>query len=52
MHVTEIINPAKQDHGIKLSRDSIDSALLKEVNADQRLQPTAPNTFALAKEGP
>lgn len=51
LHVTEIIIRAKQDHGIDLSRDSIVSALLKKVNAGQGIVRTAPNTFALEKEG-
>ena len=42
----------KQDHGVELNRDSIVSALLKKANAGQGFIRTAPNTFALAKEGP
>jgi hypothetical protein len=51
LHVTEIIDLAKQDCGVQLSRDSIVSALLKKVHAGQGVVRTAPNTFALAKEG-
>lgn len=51
LHVSEIIIRAKQDHGVELSRDSIVSALLKKVNAGQGIVRTAPNTFALVKEG-
>ena len=51
LHISEIIIRAKQDHGIELSRDSIVSALLKKVNAGKGLVRTAPNTFALVKEG-
>jgi hypothetical protein len=52
LHVTEIIELAKQGPGIELSRDSIVSALLKKVHAGQGVVRTAPNTFAMAKEGP
>jgi hypothetical protein len=51
LHVSEIIRLAKQDHGVELNRDSIVSALLKKVNTGQGFIRTAPNTFALAKEG-
>lgn len=52
LHVTEIIDLAKQRHGVELNRDSIVSALLKKVNAGQGMARTAPNTFATVKEGP
>ena len=52
LHVSKIIQLAKQDHGVELNRDSIVSALLKKVNSGQGFIRTAPNTFALAKEGP
>ncbi len=52
LHVTEIIDLAKQDHDTELSRDSIVSALLKKVHAGQGVVRTAPNTFATTKEGP
>ena len=51
LHVTEIIDLAKQGHGIELSRDSIVSALLKKVHAGQGVLRTGPNTFAMAEEG-
>jgi hypothetical protein len=51
LHISEIIRLAKQDHGAELNRDSIVSALLKKVNTGQGFIRTAPNTFALAKEG-
>jgi len=50
LHVSQIIRLAKQEHGVELQRDSIVSALLKKVNAQQGIVRTAPNTFALAKE--
>jgi hypothetical protein len=52
LHVTEIIDLAKREYGTELSRDSIVSALLKKVHAEQGVVRTAPNTFAAAKEGP
>ena len=52
LHISEIIRLAGQDHGVELNRDSIVSALLKKVNAGQGVVRTAPNTFALVKEGP
>jgi len=51
LHVTEIINLAKQDYDTELNRDSIVSALLKRVQAGKGVVRTAPNTFATAKEG-
>ena len=50
LHVTEIIDQAKQEHSTELSRDSIVSALLKKVHAGQGVVRTAPNTFTMAKE--
>ncbi len=52
LHISEIIRLAKQDHGVELNRDSIVSALLKKVSTGHGIIRTAPNTFALAKEGP
>jgi hypothetical protein len=51
LHVSEIIRLAKEDQGVELNRGSIVSALLKKVNAGQGFIRTAPNTFALEKEG-
>ena len=47
MHVSEIIKIAQRDFKVTLNRDSIVSAMLKKVNADQTFIRTAPNTFAL-----
>ena len=52
LHISEIIRLASQNHGVELNRDSIVSALLKKVNAGHGVVRTAPNTFALVKEGP
>lgn len=50
LHVNEIIDLAKQEHGTELSRDSIVSALLKKVHGGKGVVRTAPNTFTMAKE--
>ncbi|HID03467.1 MAG TPA: hypothetical protein EYP18_09715 [Desulfobacterales bacterium] len=47
VHVTEIVNLAKQVYGVQLDRDSIVSAILKKVKAGKTFIRTAPNTFAL-----
>jgi hypothetical protein len=47
LHVSEIIRKAEEDHQVRLNRDSIVSAILKKINADQTFIRTAPNTFAL-----
>ncbi len=56
LHISDIIRLAEQRYQIKLHRDSIVSAILKKINADQTFIRTAPNTFALktytAKEEP
>jgi len=38
---------AEQQYQIKLHRDSIVSAILKKIKAEQTFIRTAPNTFAL-----
>jgi hypothetical protein len=47
LHVADIIQLAEKNHQVKLSRDSIVSAILKKINAGQNFIRTAPNTFAL-----
>ena len=47
LHISDIIKLAEERHRIKLHRDSIVSAILKKINADQTFLRTAPNTFAL-----
>lgn len=47
LHVTEIVQLAKQVYDVKLDRDSIVSAILKKVKAGKTFIRTAPNTFAL-----
>lgn len=47
LHVTEIVQLAKQVYDVRLDRDSIVSAILKKVKAGKSFIKTAPNTFAL-----
>jgi hypothetical protein len=47
LHVTEIVQLAKQVYDVQLDRDSIVSAILKKVKAGKTFIRTAPNTFAL-----
>lgn len=47
LHISDIIRLAEQRYQVKLHRDSIVSAILKKINADQTFIRTAPNTFAL-----
>jgi DNA-directed RNA polymerase delta subunit len=47
LHVSEIVRLAKEIYDVQLDRDSIVSAILKRVKADQTFVRTAPNTFAL-----
>ena len=47
LHVSDIIQIAEEHYQVKLHRDSIVSAILKKINADQTFIRTAPNTFAL-----
>jgi len=47
LHVTEIVQLAKEVYNVQMDRDSIVSAILKKVKVDQTFIRTAPNTFAL-----
>ena len=47
LHISDIIRLAEQQYQLKLHRDSIVSAILKKINAEQTFIRTAPNTFAL-----
>jgi len=47
LHVTEIVQLAKQVYDVQLDRDSIVSAILKKAKAGKTFIRTAPNTFAL-----
>ena len=47
LHIDEIIQKAKQSYGVKLSRESMVSALTKKVLDQNTFCRTAPNTFDL-----
>jgi hypothetical protein len=47
LHVNEIIDAIKEEFGIVLDRDSLSSALIKQVLKEKRFVRTAPNTFGL-----
>jgi hypothetical protein len=50
LHVTEIINRAKEEFDTTIDRESLVSALTKKVKKGERFIRVAPNTFALAPE--
>ncbi len=47
LHISKIIETAKNDFSAVLERDSIVSALIKKINSEKIFIRTAPNTFAL-----
>ena len=47
LHIAKIIQVAKNDYNITLTRDSIVSAIVKKIHAGERFVRVAPNTFAL-----
>ena len=49
LHISKIIETAKNDYNVTLERDSIVSALVKKIQAGMRFVRVAPNTFALKK---
>ena len=49
LHISKIIEIAKNDYNVTLERDSIVSALVKKIHAGVRFIRVAPNTFALKK---
>lgn len=50
LHVSDIIEAAKKNYDVELNRDSIVSAIIKKINANQTFIKTAPNTFALKSD--
>lgn len=50
LHVSDIIETAKKSYDVELHRDSIVSAIIKKINANQTFIKTAPNTFALKSD--
>jgi hypothetical protein len=55
LHITEIIERAKQDFSVDLDRESMASALSKKVRSHRMFKKVAPNTFTILEspsEGP
>ncbi len=49
LHVKDLIAAIKEKFGIVLDRDSLSSALIKQVRKEKRFVRVAPNTFDLRK---
>jgi hypothetical protein len=49
LHISKIIEIAKNDYNVTLERDSTVSAIVKKIQAGLRFIRVAPNTFALKK---
>ena len=47
LHVTELIAAVDDEFGITLDRDSVSSAITKQVHKEKRFVRVAPNTFGL-----
>ncbi len=50
LHVTEILRRVQADHGVRLDRESVVSAVSKKVARGVRFVRTDRNTFAVRKE--
>ena len=49
LHISKIIQIAKNDYNLTLERDSIVSAIIKKIRSGVRFERIAPNTFTLKK---
>jgi len=49
LHVSKIIEIAKNDYNVSLQRDSIVSAMIKQIRSGLRFERIAPNAFTLKK---
>jgi len=47
LHVSEIIAAVKKEFGVQLDRDSLSSAIGKQIRKGKRFVRVAPNTFGL-----
>jgi hypothetical protein len=47
LHVTDIIALVEKEFGVTLDRDSLSSAIIKQVYKEKRFVRVAPNTFGL-----
>jgi len=52
LHIDEIIQRANQSYGVKLSRESLVSAITKKILDQSTFCRTAPNTFDLINRSP
>ena len=50
LHVSEIIAAVEKEFGVQLDRDSLSSALGKQIRKGVRFNRVAPNTFGLIQE--
>ncbi len=49
LHISKIIEIAKNDFNVTLERDSVVSAIIKKIRSGVRFERVAPNTFTLKK---
>lgn len=47
LHVSDIIAAVEKEFGVTLDRDSLSSAIIKQVHKEMRFVRVAPNTFGL-----
>lgn len=47
LHVNDIIAAIEKEFGITLDRDSLSSAIIKQIRKEKRFMRVAPNTFGL-----
>lgn len=47
LHVSEIIAAVEKEFGVQLDRDSLSSAMVKQIRKGVRFNRVAPNTFGL-----
>jgi dTDP-4-dehydrorhamnose reductase len=50
LHVSEIIAAVEKEFGVQLDRDSLSSAMGKQIRKEVRFNRVAPNTFGLKQE--
>jgi hypothetical protein len=50
LHMSEIIAAVKEEFSVQLDRDSLSSAMVKQIRKGIRFNRVAPNTFGLRQE--
>lgn len=50
LHISEIIAAVEKEFGVQLDRDSLSSAMGKQIRKEVRFNRVAPNTFGLRQE--